>query len=339
MIAPVCFVVVVAPLVGATGAADEGLPFFTRPEPSLEAAFEALSADDPDVAIERIHEAEADDDDERAIVEFDVGQALIARARKDAKDAATQKDAQQKDGKAQAPAPPKLDDAIQSFERAAALAKNPRITSEAHLATGNAALEMQKLDDAIAAYRRAVVADLGNERARRNLQRALELKHQQPPPPEDQQQQSGDGKSDDQKQPDDAQKKDGEQGEQQQKQYGDTSGDDQQKKPQDPGDDQKSADDQKKDGDKKDGDKGDDAQDKKDGKDGKDKAGGASSSEAQQKKQEEQQKQAAAAAKKKPTSKEEAKRLLQGLRSRERPLSPLEMRGEEVQRAKDGKDW
>jgi hypothetical protein len=42
----------------------------------------------------------------------------------------------------------------------------------------------------------------------------------------------------------------------------------------------------------------------------------------------------------KPTSKEEARRLLQGLRSRERPLSPLEMRGSnERTPAPDGKDW
>ncbi len=332
----IAFLVVIAPLIGATGAADDGVPFFTRPEPSLEAAFEALSADDPDVAIERIHDAEASDDDERAIVEFDVGQALIARARKDLQDAAAkdpkgqaQQQKEQQKQPQKAPQPPKLDDAIQSFERAATLAKNPRITSEAHLATGNASLEMQQIDDAIAAYRRAVVADLSNDRARRNLQRVLELKNQQPPPQE--QQQSGDGKSDDQKKQD-GDKKDGEQGDQQQKQDGDKQGDDRQKDGDKKEDDAKNDDDKDADGDKNDQAKKDDPKDKKDGQPD-------SSSAEEQKKKEEQAKKAAAAAKKKPTSKEEAKRLLQGLRSRERPLSPLEMRGEETQRPKDGKDW
>lgn len=291
---------VLATLVGATPV-DDGLPFFTREEPHLEDARDALDAGDPDLAIEHARAAITETDDERAIVEFDVAQILVARARSDAQQEAPDPKA----GPPAAPQAPKLDDARSGFERAAGLAHDPRLISEAQLAAGNAALEMGKLEDAISSLRRSLVADRNNVRARRNLQRALELKQQQPPPPD-----SGGGKDDEDKKKED-EKKDGEKGDPK-------DGDQQQK-----GDEEKKSEGEQK---KEDEQKKEEEQ-PADAKDG----------EKKDEKKEEQKK--AEAQKKKPTSKEEAKRVLQGIRSRERPLTPLEMRGEDRQRPKEGKDW
>ena len=305
MIGPALSTLMVSLLVCASGSSsatsglvDDGVPFFTREEPHLLDAIDAVEAGDPDLAIEYARAAVTDGDDERAIVEYDVGQILVARARSDALAAheAASPDAQVAPAaQGQAPAaktPPKLEDARSGFERAAGLARDPRLISEAQLAAGNASLEMGKLEDAISSLRRALVADRNNLRARRNLQRALELKQQQPP----EQNQGDDDKQDDKNNDD---KKDGEQGDPQ-------AGDQQQ-----PGDEpEKSAGDEKKDEQK---------DEKKDEK--------------------KDQQQPAPEAKKKPTSKEEAKRILQGIRSRERPLTPMEMRGSEKQRPKEGKDW
>jgi tetratricopeptide (TPR) repeat protein len=310
-------------LVAALVVAATDAPLFSRNEPHLEAAIDAMEAGDPDLAIERAHEAVVDDDDERAIVEYDIGQALALRAENDAKAQAAAASTQAQPGQPPAPPPaPKLDDAVESFERAAALAKDKRIQSEAHLAVGNAHLIGQKLDDAIAAYRRALVALPGNERARRNLQRALMLKQAQPPPPP----QDGDGEQDD-KDKDKDKKDESQDGEQKDKKDAGSKDD-----PQSGDQDQQKKSDEKKDdsaadpADKKD-DAGDKPEDKKDSESPKD------GDDAQQKKQ------PAQAKPQKPSSKEEAKRLLRGLRSRERPLTPMEMRGADAQRPKNGKDW
>ena len=330
-------IVVVAALLGATGpaAVDEvggGDPVFTRVEPHLAAGARALQAEDPDLALERFRRAETHTDEERGVVEYNAGQALLLQAMQKAQAAAAAAPppaaGQPPTAAPTAPTPPDITDALAAFERAAALGRAPPFVSEARLAAGNAALVGSKLDDAIAQFRKALVAEPRNERARRNLQRALELKQQQP----EQQPQDGDGKGDDDDKKDgdkkegDQDKKDGEQqgnkddaGEQDmpQKNDGDTPEEKQgeQPKPGDkkPGeqDDQKPGDD--KGGDEK-GDKGDDGQ--KDGGEPK-----------------------PAPAPKKPTSKEEARRLLEGIRSRERPLSPIEMRGTERRPAENGKDW
>ncbi len=315
-----------APVV--TGAAGD-TPVFTRDEPNLAAGRRALLADDVDTAIERFRRAAATTDSERAVVEYDVGQALTMRALAEAKAAGQQGAPPQAAPGAGPPAPPtpptppNVDDAVAAFERAATLAREPRLVSEARLAAGNAALIGGKLDDAIGQLRRALVADPQNERARRNLQRALTMKQQQPPPPP---QEGGDGdekdgdKKDDDQQQQDGDKKDGDQ----QQQDGDKKDGDQQQQDSD----KKDGDQQQQDGDKKDGDKKDG--DKKDGEQPKP-ADGETPKQGQA---------PAPAPKPKPTSKEEARRLLQGLRSRERPLSPLEMRGTEQRTpATAGKDW
>jgi len=321
-----------APVV--TGAAGD-TPVFTRDEPNLAAGRRALLADDVDTAIERFRRAATSTDTERAVVEYDVGQALTMRALAAAKAAQHAAPAGASPGDAGPPAPPPppdVEDAIAAFDRAATLAREPRLVSEARLAAGNAALVGGKLDDAIGQLRRALVADPRNERARRNLQRALTMKQQQPPPPP---QEGGDG---DQK---DGDKKDGEQKDGQQQQHGDKK-DGQQQQDGDKKDGQQQQDGDKKDGQQQDGDKKDGQQqqdgDKKDDQQQQD--GDKKDEQPQPADGEDPKKGQAPAPKPKPTSKEEARRLLQGLRSRERPLSPLEMRGTEQRPpATAGKDW
>ena len=280
----------VADAPGAAGVAvGDTTPFFTRAEPNLAAGRRALDSDDVDEALERFRRAVTATDDERAVVEYDVAQALTVRAMAAAKASAAPPAAATPGAGPEAatpPPPPDVDDALAAFERAATLARDQRLSSEARLGGGNAALVGGKLDDAIGLLRKALVADPGNERARRNLQRALTMKQQQPPPPP----------------------KDGDKGD---KQDGDKQD----------GDKQDKQDGDKQDGDKQDADKQD--ADKQDGdKPGEEKAPGK-----------------AEPVKPKPTTKQEAERQLKGIRSRERPLSPFEMRGTERQAPSAGKDW
>jgi tetratricopeptide (TPR) repeat protein len=330
------------PANNANATIGDGTPIFTRDEPHLAAGRRALSGGDADVAIERFRAAVAENDDERAIVEYDVGAALVARAVKDAEDAA--KDAPAPDpaapGPPGPPAPPpapNVDDALTTFERASDLARHPRLKSEARLAAGTAALMGQKIDDAIAQFRKSLVADPGNERARRNLQRALMLKAAQPPPPP----QEGDGDGE-KKDGDPSEQKDGDPSDQKNGEQNDgdkSNADDKDQQGPDKGD----ADtDDKKDGDDKDGDdkddkEGDQAKDNdKDAQKDPQSAGDKNDDDEGEKGKDG----SAPAAPKKPTSKEEARRILEGIRSRERPLSPLEMRGtEKAPAAPGGKEW
>jgi tetratricopeptide (TPR) repeat protein len=314
-----------------TGAAGD-TPVFTRDEPNLAAGRRALLADDIDTAIERFRRASATTDSERAVVEYDVGQALTMRALAEVK-ARQQQAAPAQAGQPGAeppapPTPPNVDDAIAAFDRAATLARDQRLASEARLAAGNAALVGGKLEDAIDQLRKALVADPHNERARRNLQRALTMKQQQPPPPP---QEGGDQNEDgDQKDQQQGDQKDQQQGDQKDQQQGDQN--DQQQG------DQK---DQQQDGRKKDqqpGDQKDQQQGDKDDK-GDEKTPQPQDGDTKDQAKDGEQP-SPKPAPKKPTSKEEARRLLQGLRSRERPLSPLEMRGtDERPAAPAGKDW
>jgi tetratricopeptide (TPR) repeat protein len=318
-----------APPAASSGGNDVAVgdttPFFTRAEPNLAAGRRALDNNDVDVALERFRRAVTATDDERSVVEYDVAQALTMRAMAAAKEAqasspppAGAPPAATPEGTP--PAPPDVDDALAAFERAATLARDQRLTSEARLGAGNAALVGGKLDDAIGLLRKALVADPGNDRARRNLQRALTMKQQQPPPPpKDGDKQDGDTQDGDKQ---DGDKQDGD------KQDGDKQDGDKQDGDKQDGD--------KQDGDKQDGDKqdGDDqpkpADQQKPGDEKKpgdeDKPEGESPGKAEP-------------VKPKPTTKQEAERQLKGIRSRERPLSPFEMRGTDKQTPSTGKDW
>jgi tetratricopeptide (TPR) repeat protein len=308
----------------STVAVGDATPVFSRAEPNLAAGQRALDHGDIDMALERFRRAVTVTDDERAVVEYDVGQALTLRAMAAAKEATsattTKTSAPDQGAEApQGPAPPDVDDALATFERAATLARDQRLASEARLGAGNAALVGGKIDDAISLLRKALVADPHNDRARRNLQRALTMQQQSKPPPSE----GGDGDKDEKDQ--DKDKKDGDQ----QKQDGgkdkqDKSGDE--KNPAGAEDDKQDNDDQpEKQNEEPKADNADKPSEPTPGKQdkpGEDKSPGKGE-----------------ALKAKPTSKEEAQRQLKGIRSRERPLSPFEMRGTERQVPSAGKDW
>jgi tetratricopeptide (TPR) repeat protein len=313
----------------STVAVGDATPVFSRAEPNLAAGQRALDHGDIDMALERFRRAVTVTDDERAVVEYDVGQALTLRAMAAAKEATsattTKTSAPDQGAEApQGPAPPDVDDALATFERAATLARDQRLASEARLGAGNAALVGGKIDDAISLLRKALVADPHNDRARRNLQRALTMQQQSKPPPSE----GGDDdkdKKDQDKKDQDKDKKDGDQ----QKQDGgkdkqDKSGDE--KNPAGAEDDKQDNDDQpEKQNEEPKADNADKPSEPTPGKQdkpGEDKSPGKGE-----------------ALKAKPTSKEEAQRQLKGIRSRERPLSPFEMRGTERQVPSAGKDW
>jgi Ca-activated chloride channel homolog len=290
----------------------EGRPaLFQRPEPNLEAGARHLADGDADAAIESFRKAAASSPNERAIVEYDVGAALLLRAQRSAA-------AAQPAGPGAEGPPPvdkeALDDARAAFERAYGLARDPRLKSEAALAAGNTAARKSDIDEAIAQYRRAIVADPTNARAKTNLRRMLEAKKAQPPPEQGGDgQQGNDGDKDEERK--DEEKKDEEQKEQ-------SEPPDQGQKP--GGEQGQDGEDQDKDKDKKsDKDKDKESKDKD-----KEQAGSSQpeDSEAQQQKKQ---------------KKEEARRLLDALRAREKPLTPLEMRGaqKKKQQPKGGKDW
>ncbi len=308
----------------STVAVGDGTPVFSRAEPNLAAGQRALEHGDIDMALERFRRAVTVTDDERAVVEYDVGQTLTLRAMAAAKEATsaktTQTSAPDQGAEApQRPAPPDVDDALATFERAATLARDQRLASEARLGAGNAALVGGKIDDAISLLRKALVADPHNDRARRNLQRALTMQQQSKPPPSE----GGDDDKDEKEQ--DKDKKDGDQ----QKQDG---GKDKQDKP---GDEKNPAG------------AGDDKQDNADQPEKQNEEPKADNAEKpseptpgkQDKPGEDKSPGKGEALKAKPTSKEEAQRQLKGIRSRERPLSPFEMRGTERQAPSAGKDW
>jgi Ca-activated chloride channel family protein len=322
----------------STVAVGDATPVFSRAEPNLAAGQRALDHGDIDMALERFRRAVTVTDDERAVVEYDVGQALTLRAMAAAKEAtsATTTKTSAPDQGAEAPkgpAPPDVDDALATFERAATLARDQRLASEARLGAGNAALVGGKIDDAVSLLRKALVADPHNDRARRNLQRALTMQQQSKPPPSEGGDDDKDKKDQDNKDQDkkdqDKDKKDGDQ----QKPGGDKDKQDKQDAQGKPGDEPSpDGEDQQDNGEQPDqqnnepkpdnADKPSEPTPGKQDKPGEDKAQGKGEP-----------------LKAKPTTKEEAQRQLKGIRSRERPLSPFEMRGTERQAPSAGKDW
>ena len=237
-------------------------PLFSRVEPAIAEGAAALADGDAARALERYRAATATTPNQRAIVEYDVGQALVAQAMAAAAPPPAPAGPASPD---HAAAAPKLDesmvaDAQAAFGRARALAHDPRVKGEAALAGGNLAAVAGKVDDAITQFRQALRDDPTNVRAKKNLRRALEAKKQQ----QEQQQQNQEGDKD-----------------------------------------QKNED--QKNEDKKNEDK--------------------------------PQQQPSPPDDKKAQKKETARRMLDALRARERPLTPLELRGAKPVRAKEGKDW
>ncbi|MCC7072402.1 MAG: hypothetical protein IT383_13825 [Deltaproteobacteria bacterium] len=262
-------------------------PLFSRVEPAIAEGAAALAGGDAARALERYRAATATTPNQRAIVEYDVGQALAAQAMAAAAPPPAPAGPASPD---HAAAAPKLDesmvaDAQAAFGRARALAHDPRVKGEAALAGGNLAAVAGKVDDAITQFRQALRDDPTNVRAKKNLRRALEAKKQQ----QEQQQQNQEGdkdqKNEDQKNED--------------KKNEDKKNEDQENE-------------DKKNEDKKNEDK---------------------------KNEDQPQQQPSPPDDKKAQKKETARRMLDALRARERPLTPLELRGAKPVRAKEGKDW
>jgi tetratricopeptide (TPR) repeat protein len=332
-----------APPVQAAPLSSASPGLFERGEPELEAGARALQSGDVDNALARFRKAKAEHTDERAIVEYDVGQALLARAQQEGERAQQQAAATagatgqaqppkaSKDDDAKAAAKTALDDARASLERAYNLARAPGLRSESALAWGNAHAQGGDLEKAIEAYRKALVADPSNARAKTNLHRALEEKKKQDQQKQQQQQGGGD-KGDDKKNDDDKKPDDKKSDEQKQGDKPDDKKSDAQKQG-----DQKSGD--QKQGDKPDDKKGAQGGDNDDKKPPDDKKG--EGQKPDDDKAQDPSKPQDAQAQQKKKSQETARRLLDALKSRERPLSPLDMRGGTNQRQKPagGKDW
>jgi Ca-activated chloride channel family protein len=240
-----------------------------------------------------------------------VGQALLLQGREEM---ATAEPPQSPDEPQ--PGQDLFQQAGESFERAYGTARSQPLRSQSALAAGNALALAGDYERAVDAYRRSLVADPRNEAARKNLGSVLRaLRAQQQPPPsgggEDDREEKEDGgdqqeqQGEDSPEPGEQQPQQGEEDKEEQQQQ-------QQPQPQD-----KEADDQAGEQDKQEAPEpqpGDPAKDKEP-------TGG------EEKKEEE-------------LSKEQAKRLLDQLRQRERPLNPMLMRKDNnARRRPPEKDW
>lgn len=189
MIAPVpasLRATLLAAVVVAGGDVEAANGWLDRVEPSLEQGAEALSRGDFEDAIARFRGARTDGSDEKAMVEYDVGSALYAQARR-AAPATEQGDP--------SVTPPPVDEAMMreaanAFARAYGLAQDAELRSTAALAEGNAYAHSGELARAVEAYRRSLVASADNRSARENLQTTLRALASPPPPSSQDQQQN-----------------------------------------------------------------------------------------------------------------------------------------------------
>lgn len=77
-----------------------------------------------------------------------------------------------------------FDEAASAFERSAAASETPHVKQRSYYNQGVSFSKQQKLEQSIAAYKKAVILNPADEDARVNLQKALlELKKKQPPQP------------------------------------------------------------------------------------------------------------------------------------------------------------
>lgn len=304
------FVAAAALVVLATAARAQDPRWYERTEPHIEEGLRALERGAPTEAIERFREAEAEAADDRAAVEYDVGQALLLQGRDEMTTAEAPKSPDE---------PPPGQDLFQqageSFERAYGIARSGPLRSQSALAAGNAQALAGDYERAVDAYRRALVADPMNEAARKNLGSVLRALRAQPPPPP-----SGGGEDD---------REEKEDGGDQQEQQGEDSPEQGEQKPQQ--------------GEEKD-EQQEEQRQQQEPKEADDQAG-------EQKKEETPEPQPGdptedkepSGGENKPDkelSKEQARRLLDQLRQRERPLNPMMMRKDKnAQRKRPEKDW
>jgi Ca-activated chloride channel homolog len=307
---------------------------FERVERSIESGAHALQTGDFDRAMESFSNAEADDGEKKAIVDYNVGSALMHKASRILKQAQPPSDGEQEISEE---AKVLLEDAEDAFKKAYSLSQNPVLRSDAALAQGNTRAQKGELKEAIESYRNSIVANPSNHAARRNLMQSLRLLKAQPPPPpsegggDDENDEEKDEEKDEQD-PNNGENQDQKKADQDKKEDGDQKDENKDKK-QNQGDEQDKDNPEKK---KQSGQEGEkDPQEKeqkspsgekdKDEKDPKE-APPAGQGEAPPMTPEE-------------LSKEEAKRLLDALRNREKPLNPHLMRGTQMRRVQREKNW
>jgi hypothetical protein len=201
----------------------------------------------------------------------------------------------------------------EAFERAYGIAQSPSLRSQGALAAGNAHAIADELDRSIDGYRRALVTDPMNEAARRNLGAVLQAMRAQPPPPPSG---GGDDDRDEEEEGDEEQQEQGEDNpepsDQEQKQ--DENEQDEQQQDKQEQDKEKESQDQAGDEEK---------QQQPENKDGEDS----------------EQPPPSGADNQDELNKEQARRLLDALRQRERALNPQIMQQDQQRRRAVEKDW
>lgn len=155
-------------LVGGLSAPDlaRAQSLIERPEPEVQAGVDALRSGDAEAAEETFDQL-IERRGPSPELWFDRGLARAARER--------------------------WDEAAQDFERAAREASDPALRAKSLFALGNAHRREERLNDAISAYRQALLTDPSLEGARRNLEVTRAMQAMAPPPPP-----SGGGESEEQ---------------------------------------------------------------------------------------------------------------------------------------------
>lgn len=304
--------------------------FFERDEPNLASGVRALQEGRSDDAIAAFRRAKAQTKEERAVVEYDVGQALLQQGRSEIEAAEGEE--------AAGDSTQVFEEAAEAFERAYGLSENQRFQSAAALAAGNAKAQKGDLKGAVESFRKAMIADPKNEGARKNLASVLRAIQAQPPPPPSDSSENSDSDENSDDPNDDEQNNESEkkQNERDNSKSDPSQKGDSQPKPQDQ--DQKNDKDGKSAGSPEQQENG--GEERKDAeKPGANAPSAAAGNPDEKKPEEGGQQKNAAAPKPDEKTKSQAQRLLDQMRNREKPLAPLWMRGNSSSRPPPEKDW
>jgi Ca-activated chloride channel family protein len=154
---------------------EEGL--FLREEPHLSQGRTALGQGRWDAALKSFEKAQPKNENQRASLLFNQALTHLERAR-EMPNAEAPTENPEADPKKMA-----LDQSQKLFSEAHGRASNNQLQSEAALGLGNAQIQAGDLKGAVESYRKSLVADPDNQRARLNLARALMALRRNPPPP------------------------------------------------------------------------------------------------------------------------------------------------------------
>lgn len=292
---------------------------FERTEPNLAAGERALRDGRPEDALRAFREARTETRDERAIVEYDVGQALLQQGTSEAEASAQPGDEAQGAGTKQV-----FEEAAEAFDRAYGLTSDPLMRSASALAAGNARAQKGDLQGAVDSFRKSIIADPKNAGARKNLASVLRALAAQPPPPPSESDENGES--------DENPEQDSEQ--QDEKQEGDSSGKEEGEKSSEsqPGDERENNQpDPDRTGEREEEGEGSQSESKPKPKP---KPGDGEQGDKEQQKQGRPE-----SFSPEERAKEQAQRLLDQMRNREKPLVPLWMRGKSSSKPPPEKDW